>query len=75
MPLPPGRPVSGAGKLELRVSVGRNVRLAVRVRGRWVAVGSPQPLPRWAGGAHAGLSVSGPGRARAQFDSLTIDPR
>jgi xylan 1,4-beta-xylosidase len=73
--LPPGRPVAGAGELELRVSVGRNVKLAVRARGRWLAVGRPQPLPRWAGGAHAGLSVSGPGRARAQFDSLSIEPR
>jgi xylan 1,4-beta-xylosidase len=73
--LPPGRPVAGAGQMELRVSVGERVRLAVRVRGRWLAVGGPQPLPRWAGGAHAGLHVGGPAGVRAQFDSLSIDPR
>jgi GH43 family beta-xylosidase len=73
--LQPGRPVAGAGQMELRVSVGESVMLAVRVRGRWLRVGAPQPLPRWAGGAHAGLSVSGPAGARAQFDSLSIDPR
>jgi xylan 1,4-beta-xylosidase len=73
--LPPGRPVVAAGPLELRVSVGRRVRLAVRVRGGWRAVGRPQPLPRWDGGAHAGLSVAGPAAARAEFDSLSIDPR
>jgi xylan 1,4-beta-xylosidase len=72
--LPPGRPVAGAA-MELRVSVGSRVRLAVRVRGGWHAVGAPQPLPRWAGGAHAGLSVRGPARTRAEFDSLEIDPR
>jgi len=73
--LPPGRPVAGAGVIELRVSVGTRVRLAVRVRGRWFAVGRPQPLPRWSGGAHTGLSVGGPSAARAEFDSLSIDPR
>jgi GH43 family beta-xylosidase len=72
--LPPGRPVA-TGPLELRVSVGARVRLFVRVRGRWRVVGAPQPLPRWAGGAHAGLSVGGPAGARAQFDSLAIAPR
>jgi xylan 1,4-beta-xylosidase len=73
--LPSGGPVVAAGPPELRVSVGRHVRLAVKVRGRWMAVGEPQPLPRWAGGAHAGLSVRGPAGARAQFDSLAIEPR
>jgi hypothetical protein len=73
--LPPGRPVVAAGPMELRVAVGARVRLAVRVRGRWMAVGDPQPLPRWAGGAHAGLSVGGPADTRAEFDSLSIDPR
>jgi xylan 1,4-beta-xylosidase len=73
--LPPGRPGVAAEPLELRVSVGARVRLSVRVRGRWRAVGAPQPLPRWAGGAHAGLSVGGPAGARAQFDSLAISPR
>ena len=72
--LPPGRPVVG-GPLELRVFVGSHVRLAVKARGRWRAVGGPQPLPRWAGGAHAGLSGRGPGGAGAQFASLAIAPR
>ena len=73
--LPPGRPVADAGRVELRVSVGEHVRLAVHVRGRWLAVGAPQPPPRWAGGAYAGVSVRGPAEALAQFDSLAIRPR
>jgi hypothetical protein len=67
--------VANAGRVELRVSVGERVRLAVHVRGRWLAVGAPQPTPRWAGGAYAGVSVRGPEQARAQFDSLAIRPR
>jgi GH43 family beta-xylosidase len=61
--------------MELRVSVGATVGLAVRARGRWQGVGGTQPLPRWAGGAHVALRVGGPAGARAQFDSLSIDPR
>ena len=73
-PLPPGRPVADAGRVVLHVSVGRRVRLSVRVRGRRLAVGEPQAPPRWAGGAYAGVSVRGPARSRAQFDSLAIRP-
>ena len=73
--LPPGPPVSGTWRLVLRVSVGDRVRLAVGMRGRWLPVGPPEPPPRWAGGAYAGLRVSGPAGARADFDSLAIHPR
>jgi xylan 1,4-beta-xylosidase len=73
--LPAGRPVVDGGRIELRVSVGARVRLAVRVGRRWREVGRRQPLPRWAGGAHAGLHVSGPAEARARFESLAIEPR
>jgi hypothetical protein len=61
--------------VELRVSVDQQVTLAIKVRGRWHPVGAPQPLPRWASGARVALTVRGPARARAQFDSLSIDPR
>jgi xylan 1,4-beta-xylosidase len=60
---------------ELRVDVARTVRLAVRAGTRWRTVGGLQPPPRWAGGAHVALRVGGPAGARAQFDSLSIDPR
>jgi xylan 1,4-beta-xylosidase len=63
------------GRAELRVTVGATVALAVRTRRRWQSVGGAQPLPRWASGAHVALRVSGPPGARAQFDSLSIDPR
>ena len=62
-------------RIELRVSVGTHVRLAVRARGRWRAVGGPQPLPNWAAGPRAALTVGGPPGARAAFDSLSITPR
>jgi xylan 1,4-beta-xylosidase len=61
--------------VELRVSVGAHVRLAVRAGGRWRAVGGPQPLPRWASGPRAALTVAGPPGARAEFESLSIEPR
>jgi hypothetical protein len=61
--------------VELRVHVGQTVRLAARAGGRWRAVGGLQPLPRWAGGAHVALRVGGPPGARAEFESLSIDPR
>jgi xylan 1,4-beta-xylosidase len=70
LPLPPGRPVSGGGRATLRVIVGRGVRAAIRVRGRWRAVGRPQPPPRWASGARVALTA----RSRASFDSLVIEP-
>ena len=62
-------------RVELRVSVGDHVQLALRARGRWRAVGEPQPLPRWASGPRAALTVAGRPGARAEFDSLSIDPR
>jgi hypothetical protein len=62
-------------EVALRVSVGERVRLAVKTRGPWRAVGPPQPLPRWASGARVALTVAGPPGARGRFDSLSIDPR
>jgi xylan 1,4-beta-xylosidase len=63
-------------RVKLRVSVGRHVKLAVGIGGRrWQPVGRPQPLPRWASGPRAALTVTGPPGARAEFDSLSIDPR
>jgi hypothetical protein len=73
--LPPGRPVAGAGGIGLRVTVGRRVRLAMGARGRWRAVGEPQPPPRWASGARVALTVNGATRARARIDSLAVEPR
>jgi GH43 family beta-xylosidase len=61
--------------VQLRVSVGRRVTLALRVRRRWRPLGPPQPLPRWASGARVALTVRGPAGARAEFDSLAIAPR
>jgi hypothetical protein len=55
--------------------VGARVRVAVKARGRWRAVGHPEPVPRWASGARVALTVRGPAAARAQFDWLSIDPR
>jgi xylan 1,4-beta-xylosidase len=55
--LPPGRPLAGHGRIRLRVVAGERVRVAVRVRGRWRAVGRPQPPPRWASGARVALRV------------------
>ncbi len=60
---------------ELRLSIGADVRLAVREGRSWREVGGPQPLPRWAGGAHVALRVAGPDGARAEFESLAVDPR
>jgi xylan 1,4-beta-xylosidase len=60
---------------ELRLTVGAAVELSARSGRRWRSVGGRQPLPRWAGGAHVGLRVGGPAGARAEFDSLSIDPR
>jgi xylan 1,4-beta-xylosidase len=76
-PLPArGRPRPGEpDDTELRLTVGAAVELAARSGGTWRSVGGRQPLPRWAGGAHVALRVGGPRGARAQFDSLSIDPR
>jgi xylan 1,4-beta-xylosidase len=70
--LPPGRPVSGTGRVDLRVAVGATVRLAVHVRGRWRAVGRRQPVPRWASGARVALTARGRHGRAAHFDSLSV---
>ena len=67
-----GRP----GAVELRVSVGRSIRMAVRARARLAPRSAPeQPPPRWTSGPRVALRVSGPAGARAAFDRLWIDPR
>jgi xylan 1,4-beta-xylosidase len=72
--LPPGRPVAEAGRIRLRVAAGGRVTTAIRFRGRWRAVGRPQPLPRWASGARLALTVGAPGGV-ARFGSPAIRPR
>ena len=75
-PGPPGAaPGVARQAVRLRLALGRTVSLAVRSGGRWRDVGGPQEPPRWAGGAHVALRVGGPRGARAEFDSLSIDPR
>ncbi len=61
--------------VELRLSVGAAVRLAVRDRHDWRPIGAEQPPPRWISGPRVGLRVSGPPGARAAFDRLWISPR
>jgi xylan 1,4-beta-xylosidase len=73
--LPPGRPVAGAGRIELRVTVGARVRLAIGMRGRWWVVGRLQPVPRWASGARVALTARGGDGRAAHFDSLSVEPR
>jgi hypothetical protein len=72
--LPPGRPVAGEGRVRLRLAVGRQVRPAIRFRGRWRAVGRPLPPPRWASGARVALSVTGRHRA-VRFEEPAVSPR
>jgi xylan 1,4-beta-xylosidase len=61
--------------VELRLTVGRSIRIAVRTRRGWRKLGSEQPPPRWTSGPRVALRVSGPAAARASFDRLWIDPR
>lgn len=72
-PLTPRRVARPATRL--RLTIDATVSLEVLADGRWRAVGAPQEPPRWAGGARVALRVGGPAGARAQFDSLSIDPR
>jgi xylan 1,4-beta-xylosidase len=63
------------GRAELRVTVGARVRVEAGARGRRLGVGAPQPLPDWFGGARVALTVGGAPGARAEFDSLRVEPR
>jgi xylan 1,4-beta-xylosidase len=63
--LPPGRPVAEASRIRLRVAAGDRVSTAIRFRGRWRPVATPQPPPRWASGARVALSAGGSARFRA----------
>jgi GH43 family beta-xylosidase len=66
---------SGARAVELRLTVGQTIRIAIRTGQRWRRLGSEQPPPRWTSGPRVALRVSGPAAARASFDRLWIDPR
>jgi xylan 1,4-beta-xylosidase len=61
--------------LELRLSVGRSIGIAVRAAHKWRRLASEQPPPRWTSGPRVAVRVSGPPTARASFDRLWIDPR
>ena len=61
--------------VELRLSMGANVRLAVRTRDAWRPLGAEQPQPHWTSGPRVALRVSGPPGARASFERLWISPR
>jgi hypothetical protein len=64
-----GRPV------ELRLTVGSSIRIAVRAGRGWQRLARPQAPPRWTSGPRVALRVNGPAAARASFDRLWIDPR
>lgn len=67
---------ASAGKpVELRLTVGASIRLAVRTRRGWRPLGGHQPPPRWSSGPRVGLRVGGPAAARASFGDLWISPR
>jgi xylan 1,4-beta-xylosidase len=70
-----GTPVGNRRGVGLRVTVGGSVRIAVRTRHGWRALGGRQPPPSWTNGPRVGLRVSGPPAARALFQALWIDPR
>jgi hypothetical protein len=61
--------------LELRLSVGRSIGIAIRAAHAWRRLASEQPPPRWTSGPRVALRVSGPPAARASFDRLWINPR
>ena len=67
--------VAGLRAVELRLTMGRSIELAVRGRHGWRRIASKQPPPRWTSGPRVALRVSGPSAARASFDRLWIDPR
>ena len=60
---------------ELRVTVGRSIRVAVRGQHAWRRVAPAQPPPSWTSGPRVALRVTGSPTARASFDGLWIDPR
>jgi len=61
--------------VELRLTVGRSIRIAVSTQHGWHRLGADQPPPRWTSGPRVALRVGGPAAARASFDRLWIDPR
>jgi len=71
--LQPGRALVNAGRVVLRVTVDRRVRLQLVARGRTRTVGRLQPPPRWANGSRVALTVSGR-HGRARFRAVAVDP-
>ena len=61
--------------LELRLTVGRSIQIAIRTEHGWRRLAPAQPPPRWTSGPRVALRVGGPANARASFDRLWIDPR
>jgi xylan 1,4-beta-xylosidase len=61
--------------VELRLTVGRRIRIGIRVKSGWRRLAPEQPPPRWTSGPRVALRVGGPATARASFDRLWIDPR
>jgi hypothetical protein len=70
-----GVPIGRRERVELRLSMGASVRLAVRIHGAWRQVGGEQSLLHWTSGPRVALRVGGPPAARASFDHLWISPR
>jgi xylan 1,4-beta-xylosidase len=70
-----GASVGRTRPVELRLTVGRSIRMAVRSKHGWRRLAPQQPPPRWTSGPRVALRVSGPPAARASFDRLWIDPR
>jgi xylan 1,4-beta-xylosidase len=68
-------PIGRRERVELRMSMGATIELALRTRGSWRPLGGEQPPPRWTSGPRVALRVSGPAAARARFDGLWISPR
>jgi xylan 1,4-beta-xylosidase len=67
--------MSGRRAVELRLTAGRGIRIAIRTDHRWRRLAPEQPPPRWTSGPRVALRVTGPTTARASFDRLWIDPR
>ncbi len=70
-----GARVGHTRAVELRLTMGRSIRIAVRSKRGWRGIAPDQPPPRWTSGPRVALRVSGPPAARASFDRLWIDPR
>jgi hypothetical protein len=61
--------------VELRLTVGQTIRIAMRTGHGWRLLTPAQPPPRWTSGPRVALRVSGSAAGRASFARLWIDPR